>query len=93
MIFQLGISDIFNEQSANLQGIAAGLYLSGMIHKSKIQVDEKGTVASAVTGGIFANKATPPRFYANRPFAYLIVDKTTKLVLFTGLYQDPNQFT
>lgn len=89
---QMGLSDIFDANRANLSGISKhSIYLSRIIHKAKIDVNEVGTVATAASGAIFANKATPPRFYANRPFAFLIVEKQTKTLLFGGQVRNPGK--
>lgn len=48
---QMGLVDIFDANKANLSGIAKySPYLSRIIHKAKIEVNEEGTVAAAVTG-------------------------------------------
>lgn len=48
---QMGLVDIFQSTKANLSGIAKySPYLSRVIHKAKIEVNEEGTVAAAVTG-------------------------------------------
>lgn len=89
----MGILDVFSAADANLSKITSTpIYLSRLLHKAKIEVNEEGTVASAATAGTFANKATPPRFAANRPFAYLIVDKITRILLFCGQAENPNKF-
>lgn len=100
----MGLQSIFSSD-AELNRMNPDIFLSRLIHKAKIDVDEEGTVASAVTGkndhfpsnlisitstyffftgGVFANKSSAPRFYANRPFLYLIVDRETNLILFCG---------
>lgn len=90
---QMGIMDVFSASHADLSKISSTpTYLSRLMHKAKIEVNEEGTVASAATAGTFANKATPPRFAANRPFAYLIVDKVSKLLLFCGQAENPARF-
>lgn len=89
---QMGLTDIFNPNKANLSRISKhSVYLSRIIHKATIQVNEEGTVASAASGAIFANKATPPRFFANRPFAFLIVDKKSRSLLFGGQVRNPGK--
>lgn len=89
---QMGLSDIFDANRANLSRISKhSIYLSRIIHKAKIDVNEVGTVATAATGAIFANKATPPRFYANRPFAFLIIEKQSKTLLFGGQVRNPGK--
>lgn len=90
---QMGIRDVFSAGHANLSKITGTpVYLSRLMHKAKIEVNEEGTVASAATAGTFANKATPPRFAANRPFAYLIVDKVSNILLFCGQAENPAMF-
>lgn len=89
---QMGLTDIFDIKKANLSRISQhSIYLSRIIHKAKIDVNEVGTVATAATGAIFANKAISPRFYANRPFAYLIIEKTTNTLLFCGQVRNPGK--
>lgn len=90
---KMGIRDVFSASHADLSKITSTpIFLSRLVHKAKIEVNEEGTVATAVTAGTFANKATPPRFYANRPFAYLIVDKISNILLFCGQAENPNKF-
>ncbi|XP_055855888.1 serine protease inhibitor 77Ba-like [Episyrphus balteatus] len=87
---KMGIRDVFQPNYANLTKMSEQpLYLSRVIHQTKIEVSEEGTVAAAITAGIFANKASPPRFYLNKPFAYLIVEKTTRTLLFCGQVTKP----
>lgn len=89
---QMGLSDIFDAQKANLSKISKhSVYLSRLIHKSVIKVNEVGTVSAGATGAIFANKATPPRFYANRPFGFLIVERVTNTLLFCGQVRNPGK--
>lgn len=89
---QMGLTDIFNVKNANLTKISEHpIYLSRIIHKATIDVNEVGTVATAATGAIFANKAISPRFHANRPFAFLIVEKNTNTLLFCGQVRNPGK--
>lgn len=86
------INDLFDQSVADLSKINANYFVSSILHKTKIRVDEKGTEASAITTSIFQNKATPPVFNANRPFIYFIVDKAARLILFSGVYKTPVPF-
>ncbi|CAG2057448.1 unnamed protein product, partial [Timema podura] len=82
---QLGIVDVFEEEHANLSGISSRrLYLSKLIHKAQIQITEEGTIASAATAASFGERTFPAQFIANRPFAYFIIQKELKIVLFAG---------
>lgn len=88
----MGIREAFDQSKADLSNINNNYFVSSMIHKTKISVDEKGTVAAAVTTSIFANKVAPPKFHANKPFLFFIVDKLTNLILFSGQYTEPSLF-
>ncbi|MDO5479992.1 MAG: serpin family protein, partial [Clostridia bacterium] len=61
------------------------------IHKTYIKVDEKGTEAAAVTGMMAGEtSARPPEpveFKFDKPFTYVIKDKTSGEVLFIGEYK------
>lgn len=83
---------MFDQSRADLSNINKQYFVSSMIHKTKMSVDEKGTTAAAVTTSIFANKATPPKFHANKPFLFFIVDRVTNLILFSGQYVKPELY-
>ncbi|XP_050314184.1 serine protease inhibitor 77Ba-like [Anthonomus grandis grandis] len=91
MILQMmGITDVFDPQKANLLGMFSHyLYLSRVIQRAEIEVNEEGTVASAASGFIFPNRITPPTVKVNRPFAYFIVHRETGSILFCGKISDP----
>ncbi len=70
------------------------LYISDVIHKTHIEVDNAGTKAAAVTA-VIVNKATsvynptiPPEVILDRPFVYAIVDTATMLPVFIGCVTD-----
>lgn len=80
----LGIEDLFEPAYANLEKIAKNIYVSSIFHATRIIVNEEGTEAGAVTTAVLINKASPTRFYVDRPFAYLIMEKTANVLLFAG---------
>lgn len=68
------------------------LYISEVIHKTFIKVDEKGTEAAAVTSVEVSETAMPAeiqRVVFDRPFVYGIVDTTTGIPLFMGIMENP----
>ncbi|MBN2851565.1 MAG: serpin family protein [Clostridia bacterium] len=82
----LGISEVFTD-NADLSGIADNIFLSNVLHKAVIEVDETGTKAAASTVGeitLTAMPMDPKVFEANRPFIYIISDKTDGSILFIG---------
>ncbi|ENN74325.1 serine protease inhibitor 77Ba [Dendroctonus ponderosae] len=88
---KMGIRDVFNPQKANLLGMYSHyLYISRVIQKAEIEVDEEGTVASAAAGSTFLNRTPPPVVKANRPFAFFIVHKQSGSIIFAGKISNPN---
>ncbi|XP_015595851.1 serine protease inhibitor 77Ba isoform X2 [Cephus cinctus] len=87
----MGLTDVFNENAADLSPISPHkIYLSRVIHKAVIVVDEEGTIATAASGAALANKSRPPKFHANRPFIYIIHDKKSNTIVFAGKVFNPN---
>ena len=62
------------------------LVISEVIHKTYITVDEEGTEAAAVTSIGFETTSMPnyPIFTVNRPFIFVIREKSTGVILFIG---------
>jgi serpin B len=93
---QLGVRDAFDEDKADLSGMTAKerLFVAKARQKAFIAVDEHGTEAAAVTGLIveaLSAKPPPRPFIVDRPFLFLIHDRTTGAVLFSGRVTDPVQ--
>ncbi|WP_169738895.1 serpin family protein [Jiangella gansuensis] len=65
-----------------------GQTLDTVVHKTYIRVDEAGTEAAAVTGGMTRTSAGES-FRADRPFAFTISDRETGTVVFLGTVTDP----
>ena len=64
-----------------------------VLHKTFIQVDDRGTKAGAVTMVAMADRAIDPRevktVYLDRPFIYMILDNETNLPVFIGTVMHP----
>ncbi|XP_057556687.1 serpin B11-like isoform X1 [Hippopotamus amphibius kiboko] len=88
LLKSLGMTDIFNEVKADLSAIspAKGLFVSKIIHKSYVEVNEEGTEATAATGDSLVVKRLPIRaqFLANHPFLFFIRHIHTNAILFCG---------
>jgi len=68
------------------------LYISAVIHKAFVEVNEEGTEAAAATAVVVGIKSAPMRplvFRADRPFVFLIRDRVKGSVLFIGRVTDP----
>lgn len=91
----LGMASAFGTD-ADFTGMAStrALFLSAVLHKACITVNEKGTEAAAATAAVVSEMAVrepPPRFQADHPFLFCIRDRTTGLFLFLGRLMDPSQ--
>ncbi len=92
----LGMTDAFDMERADLSGFGVSklgpLFISQVLHKTHISVDEKGTKAGAATAVLAdAGADAPgmekpvPRVYLDRPFLYMLVDRETNLPAFIGV--------
>ncbi len=92
-IRNLGIERIFDKGFLNISD--DDLWVSDIIQKTFVEVNEEGTEAAAATSIIMIGagsphkKIEPIRFFANRPFVYLIREKSTGIVLFIGRMDEP----
>ena len=86
--------------AADFSGVAPnqGLYISEVIHKATIDVDEKGTTAAAATvvvlgtgGCLGPEPAKTVGLTFNHPFLFVIRDVKTGAILFIGRVTDPTQ--
>ncbi|OIT00546.1 PREDICTED: serpin-ZXA-like [Nicotiana attenuata] len=71
------------------------LYVSMIIQKAFVEIDEKGTEAAAVTFesedelGCCLYQSPPKKFVADHPFLFMIREETTRSLLFTGAVVNP----
>ncbi|UYV75264.1 hypothetical protein LAZ67_12003162 [Cordylochernes scorpioides] len=87
---KLGLGEIFSP-SADLSGIVdhGSVYVSDVLHKAVVEVNEEGSEAAAVTG-VVINRMRPSLgdeptvFRADHPFLFYIIDNRSDLVLFSG---------
>jgi serpin B len=84
------------KHTGDFKGMTDGnILISKVIQKAKIEVNEQGTKAAAATviGGMVTATASPRfnlvNFNANHPFIYVIRDKASGCVLFTGVERSP----
>ncbi len=85
----LGVKDAFNPRKANFSKLSDyQTFVSKAKQLTSIDVDEKGTEASAVTiiqGELTAVGPGPQlSFHVNRPFAFMIEESSTGAILFAG---------
>jgi len=70
---------------------SGSLYISSVIHKAFVCIDENGTEAAAATAVVMdkLNGDSTTDFIIDRPFIYLIMDRETGTVLFIGRVLNP----
>lgn len=88
----MGIQSAFTA-SADFSNMSnASLFVSMMKQKAKIEVNEDGAKASAVTIASMGFTSPGPQhyekaeFHANRPFLYFILEESTRSIFFIGTY-------
>jgi len=86
---ELGMKKAFNVDEADFSKMSAvDLYIGLLQQFTYIKVDEAGTEAAAVTVvGMLETSAGPSSsidFHINRPFAFMIKEKSTGAILFMG---------
>lgn len=91
---QLGIHTAFDKDTADFKNMFTdtpdNIFITDVIHKTFINVDENGTEAAAVTGISFGTTSMPVEppveFIADSPFTYFIRDDASGEILFIGEY-------
>ena len=102
-LINLGIKDAFNKKNANFSKMSDAkernklFYVSEALHKADIKFSEKGVKAAAVTVFTMAELASarlipkhPINIVINKPFMFIIRDKNTKDIWFTGTVYEPS---
>ena len=97
----LGMEDAFDSAAADFSGIgrseAGNLYISRVMHKTYIAVDEKGTKAGAATAvemraeGAMIAGPEAKTVYLDRPFFYMIIDCESNVPVFMGTVKTMGQ--
>jgi serpin B len=70
--------------TSDLSNICSGCFLSRVVQKTYLEVDEKGTTAAAATGGAVPASARIPTVI-DRPFALGLIDNASSAPLFMGV--------
>jgi serpin B len=92
-LIALGMKDAFTD-TADFSGMTErdDLFISAVLHKAFVAVDEKGTEAAAATAVIIEATGAPVfnvTLTIDRPFIFLIRDIPTGQILFMGRVLNP----
>ena len=96
---RMGINAAFDPNAADFSALGTlpdgNIYIGDVIHKTHIEVNEKGTKAAAATAVDLPAGSAPfqaPRKHVkvilDRPFVYAIIDMANGLPIFIGLVTD-----
>lgn len=97
---ELGLQLIFDQNSADFSEMLQSpeqLYVSEVVQKAFIEVNEEGTEAAAATGAVvmaesFETPASPVEFFADHPFLILLqtsINGGDSIILFSGRISKP----
>lgn len=95
---EMGMTNAFDPTSADFSGIggsnAGNLYITRVLHKTQMTVDDMGTKAGDATVVESAPESAPgePDFYVvnlDRPFLYMVIDTYWNMPIFMGTMVDP----
>ena len=85
---EMGMADAFSLPPADFSGLNGrkDLYITAVVHKAVIDVNEEGSEAAAATAVVIGTKMAPRKNYfrADRPFIFLIRHNETGAILFLG---------
>ena len=90
----MGMPDAFDPELADFSAMVGQkeLYISAVIHKAFLEVNEEGSEAAAATGvvvGVTSIAPSPPIFKADHPFVFFIRDNKSNSILFLGRVLNP----
>lgn len=92
----MGMTDAFSS-AADFSGMdgTRDLFLSAVVHKAFVDVNEEGTEAAAATGSVMKTLAIRPQptptFRVDHPFVFLIRDTRSGSILFLGRVTNPTR--
>ncbi len=94
----LGVKDAFSGEKADFTNMAVSqegnIFIDKVIHKTKIEVDEKGTKAGAATvvemvkESALEESPDVKEVILNRPFMFMIIDNEFNIPIFAGIVNE-----
>ena len=94
-LIAMGLAPAFDRFDADFTKIgtaADNIFISEVPHNTYFKIDEKGTIAVAVTmPQLGCASAGPTEVVFNKPFLYAIIENKTSLPLFIGIMNDPTK--
>lgn len=94
ILSDMGMPSAFSLPPADFSGMTGrkDLFISKVIHKAFVDVNEEGTEAAAATAVVMLRGISRPlSFRADHPFMFLIRENKTGSILFIGSIVDPTK--
>ncbi|XP_043922146.1 leukocyte elastase inhibitor A-like [Protopterus annectens] len=91
-LISMGMVDAFSPGQANFSGMSDRnyLFLSEVVHKAFVEVNEVGTEAAAATADVTTSCLLQrEEFIADHPFIFTILDCKTSTIIFLGRFCSP----
>ncbi|MEJ2541485.1 MAG: serpin family protein [Gemmatimonadota bacterium] len=87
----MGMEVAFDELAADFDRMSpdSRLFIDEVRQKTFIEVDEAGTRAAAATSVGVGETSLPPELVADRPFLFVLRERLSGTILFTGVVGDP----
>jgi serpin B len=95
-LVRMGMEVAFSPQAEFAPMGSPEFFIGEVLHKTRLEVDEEGTVAAAATSVMMAATAIRPperkkyTLVFDHPFALLLCDERTGAILFAGVIYDPH---
>ncbi len=92
---KMGMEIAFKNPPADFTPMGSkDFFIGDVIHKTRLEVDEEGTIAAAATAVMMVGAAAPMKrekktLVFDKPFVVLLYETTTGALLFAGLVQEP----
>jgi serpin B len=87
---EMGIKQAFIDGAdLSLMAEVKNMFVTRVIHKTFLTIDEKGTEGAAVTVGGIGVTSLPPTIRFDSPFMIVLADKASNNILFMGRISNP----
>jgi serine protease inhibitor len=86
------MAEAFTDQadfSRMIEGLTNKISISEVMHKTFVEVNEEGTEAAAATSVGIIVTSLPLSIRVDRPFVFLIREKSSNAILFIGQLMNP----
>lgn len=90
ILMNQGVTNIFGNNAALDKMFGpSDIYVSSMIHKAAVEVDEAGAKAAAASGMTLSSRSMSYPTLLNQPFKYIIHDRDYEIPYFVGVVRCP----